>query len=105
MIGFLAGAAVGYLLGTRAGRQRYEKIKSVSARVWASPQVQNGLEQAGHKVRTQALPYLADRAGDAVKAAGQRARTKGRPDVVAATVRRDANGTTYADVVNSHPLR
>ncbi len=100
MIGFLAGVAAGYILGARAGRQRYEQIKLLTARAWASEPVQSGLQQAGYKVRTQALPYLADRAGDAVKAAGQRARTKGRPDVMPASVRRDANGVPYADVTS-----
>ena len=30
MIGFVAGAAVGYVLGTRAGRARYDQIKRLS---------------------------------------------------------------------------
>ena len=67
--------------------------------------VQSGLQQAGHKVRTQALPYLADRAGDAVKAAGQRARARGGQDARPATVRRDLNGTAYVDVVSSRSVR
>ena len=105
MLGFLAGAAAGYVLGARAGRQRYERIRSLAAQAWASQPVQSGLQQAGHKVRTQALPYLADRAGDAVKAAGQRARARGGQDARPATVRRDLNGTAYADVVSSRSVR
>ena len=45
MIGFVAGAAVGYVLGTRAGRQRYEQIKAGAHRLWTSDPVQNKLDQ------------------------------------------------------------
>ena len=38
---FVAGAAVGYVLGARAGRKRYEQIKAAAARVWEMPSVQN----------------------------------------------------------------
>lgn len=38
--GFLTGAAVGYVLGTHAGRERYEQIKRLSRRVAENPTVQ-----------------------------------------------------------------
>jgi hypothetical protein len=37
---FVTGAAVGYVLGTRAGRKRYEQMKSAATKVWESPGVQ-----------------------------------------------------------------
>jgi BRCT domain type II-containing protein len=37
---FIVGTGVGYVLGTRAGRQRFEKIKAYSVRAWQNPQVQ-----------------------------------------------------------------
>lgn len=37
---FVTGAAVGYVLGTRAGRKRYEQMKSAALKVWESPGVQ-----------------------------------------------------------------
>lgn len=37
---FIAGAAVGYVLGARAGRKRYEQIKSAAAKVWESDGIQ-----------------------------------------------------------------
>jgi len=43
---FVAGAAVGYVLGARAGRNRYEQIKSAASKVWESPGVQRQVEQA-----------------------------------------------------------
>ncbi|NEN05541.1 hypothetical protein G3T36_06615 [Diaminobutyricibacter tongyongensis] len=37
---FVAGAAVGYVLGARAGRKRYEQIKSAATKVWETPGIQ-----------------------------------------------------------------
>ncbi len=37
---FLTGAAVGYVLGARAGRERFEQIKRLSRRVAENPTVQ-----------------------------------------------------------------
>jgi hypothetical protein len=43
---FVAGLAVGYVLGTRAGRQRYEQIKLAAKNVWESEPVQWAAGQA-----------------------------------------------------------
>ncbi|MFF3601775.1 hypothetical protein [Kitasatospora indigofera] len=42
---FVSGAAVGYVLGTRAGRKRYEQIKDAAQSVWNTPVVQKGVDQ------------------------------------------------------------
>ncbi|MCO5996372.1 YtxH domain-containing protein [Actinoallomurus rhizosphaericola] len=47
---FLAGAATGYVLGTRAGKERYEQIKRMSRRVAENPRVQ----EAAGVLRAQA---------------------------------------------------
>ena len=47
---FIAGAALGYVLGTKAGRERYEQIKRASRRLTENPTVQ---ETAG-LIRAQA---------------------------------------------------
>lgn len=39
-LGLLLGAGVGYVLGTKAGTQRYEEIKSFTQRVMDKPEVQ-----------------------------------------------------------------
>ena len=63
----LAGAAIGYVLGARAGRERYETIKdqagSAAARVRRDPRVQDGVQQAKETARAKA--------GEAVDAAKQ----------------------------------
>lgn len=40
---FVVGLGVGYVLGTRAGRQRYEQIASAAKNVWNAPTVQQGV--------------------------------------------------------------
>jgi hypothetical protein len=60
---FVAGLAVGYVLGTRAGRQRYEQIKGAWLKVWETPalqtQVHKAQDYAAHKVG-EAPAVLAD---------------------------------------------
>jgi hypothetical protein len=53
---FVAGAAVGYILGARAGRKRYEQIKSAAQKVWDQPAVQKQVHQAQE--------FAADKVGD-----------------------------------------
>lgn len=43
-IAFVLGAAVGYVLGSRAGRERYEQIKAGAERVWQTDAVQRGVD-------------------------------------------------------------
>lgn len=42
----VVGLAAGYVLGSRAGRQRYEQIKSAADKFWSQPQVQKGVDTA-----------------------------------------------------------
>lgn len=60
MWGFLLGAAAGYVLGTRSGRERYEQIVGTARRVADNPKVQDVASQAK------------TRATDAVSSARQR---------------------------------
>ncbi|TYK48109.1 YtxH domain-containing protein [Actinomadura decatromicini] len=46
---FMAGAALGYVLGTKAGRERYEQIKRLSQQVSENPNVQ----EAAGKLRAK----------------------------------------------------
>lgn len=40
---FVVGLGVGYVLGTRAGRERYEQIRRAAEDVWNQPKVQEGV--------------------------------------------------------------
>ncbi|MGR2752474.1 YtxH domain-containing protein [Agromyces arachidis] len=41
---FVVGLGVGYVLGTRAGRERYEQIRRAAEDVWNQPKVQEGVD-------------------------------------------------------------
>jgi hypothetical protein len=47
---FLAGLGVGYLIGTRAGREKYDQMVTQARKVWDSPSVQ----EAAGMVQSQA---------------------------------------------------
>lgn len=40
---FVVGLAAGYVLGTRAGRERYDQIAQAAKGVWNAPSVQQGV--------------------------------------------------------------
>lgn len=42
---FVVGLGVGYVLGTRAGRRRYDQIKAAAQNIWESEPVQWGVHQ------------------------------------------------------------
>ena len=60
-ISFLAGLAIGFVAGARAGRERYEQMVKLSRKVVEHPAVQNATRTAGSK------------ASELSKAAGQKA--------------------------------
>ena len=60
-ITFLAGLVVGYVVGARAGRERYEQMVKLGRKVVEHPAVQNATRTAGSK------------ATELSKAAGQKA--------------------------------
>ena len=57
-VGLVIGLGVGYVLGTRAGRERYEQIKQQAEKVWNLPPVQKqvGKAQDVAKSALMALP-------------------------------------------------
>ncbi len=72
-----AAAAVGYVLGARAGRERYEQIAAGARRVWRDPRVQKASSQAqgktAQKVRETA-PMVKEAVKDKVSDAAHRVR-------------------------------
>jgi hypothetical protein len=51
---FLIAFAVGYVLGAKAGQQRYEQIKRTAFRVKEDPRVQSAASTVAETARTQA---------------------------------------------------
>ncbi|MDH6627578.1 hypothetical protein M2271_005405 [Streptomyces sp. LBL] len=81
---FVVGLALGYVLGTKAGRERYEQLKNSARQVAHNPAVRNTAEtaaQQGRQFAGKAYHAVSDKVGDRV------------PDSVAQRVRslRDHN--------------
>jgi sRNA-binding protein len=77
------GLGVGYVLGTRAGRERYDQMKSQVTKVWESPRVSKARREVEAYAKQQA-PIIRDRAEAIAKAA---------PGVIADTVKDVAEKT------------
>lgn len=71
---FLLGAAAGYVLGARAGRQRYEQIAAGAGQLWRSQPVQQQVASAKHAAKTKAAPAAMDAVSNAAAAAGDKMR-------------------------------
>ncbi|WP_330304399.1 MULTISPECIES: YtxH domain-containing protein [unclassified Streptomyces] len=89
---FVAGLALGYVLGTRAGRERYEQLKKSARQVAQNPAVRNTAESAAQQSREfagKAYHAVSEKVGDHV------------PDAVTDRVRslreRNTNGTGEDD--------
>ncbi|QKW10714.1 YtxH domain-containing protein [Streptomyces sp. NA04227] len=71
---FIAGLALGYVLGTRAGRERYEQLKKSAREIAENPAVRNAAETAAQQGRTaahKAFDSAYERVGDHVPASVQ----------------------------------
>jgi hypothetical protein len=64
--GMLAAGAVGYVLGARAGRERYDQIMYQAQRFWTNPKVQRAASEAQERAR-EVAPVVAEKVGDAAK--------------------------------------
>ncbi|MFJ4519925.1 YtxH domain-containing protein [Streptomyces sp. NPDC088810] len=76
---FLAGLALGYVLGTRAGRERYEQLKKSARRIAQNPAVRSTAETAAQQGRSyagKAFHTVSDKVGDRVpESVAQRVRS------------------------------
>lgn len=51
---FTAGMAVGYVLGTRAGRESYEQLRTKARELWNSPKVQDTVSSTTDTIKSKA---------------------------------------------------
>ncbi|AWT43088.1 MULTISPECIES: YtxH domain-containing protein [Streptomyces] len=75
---FIAGLALGYVLGTKAGRERYEQLLKSARQVAQNPAVRNTAESAaqqGRQFAGKAYHAVSEKVGDRM------------PDSVASRVR------------------
>ena len=63
---FVAGLGIGYVLGTRAGRQRYEQIKATALNLWNNPGVQRRVDEVQEFVKDKA-PDVVEFVSDGAK--------------------------------------
>lgn len=63
---FVFGVALGYVLGTRAGRERYEQIRAGALKVWRDPRVQQQVATMEEFVKDKA-PEVVEKATAAAK--------------------------------------
>jgi hypothetical protein len=92
----LIGFAAGYVLGSRAGHERYEQIKSGASKVAHNPKVQTAAGRAQETVATQA-PVVAEAVKDKATAAAS---------AVADKVHRgddDSPDLSSVQATNTHP--
>ncbi len=78
----VVGAAAGYVLGTKAGRERYEQIKKTTRKLWNDPRVQekrHSAENAAQDLARDAGGSLKDAAGHVQDAAKEK--TAGSDDL------------------------
>ena len=68
--GILIGVGIGYVLGTRAGRERYEQIRANASKLRRFPVVARPLDAAGQKMSDLVRAggeQVTDKVADAVK--------------------------------------
>ncbi|PVX66223.1 UNVERIFIED_ORG: hypothetical protein FNL38_107386 [Nocardia globerula] len=65
---FIAGAAAGFVVGTRSGRQTYEKMRDQSLELWHNPTVQEKVSEVAETVKEKA-PQVQHKVGDLAKKA------------------------------------
>jgi hypothetical protein len=63
---FAVGLGVGYVLGTRAGREKYDQMKAAALKLWNDPRVQKTVDDAGDFVKEKA-PDVAEFFSDGAK--------------------------------------
>lgn len=63
---FGAGIAVGYVWGTRTGREGYERLKAGARRLWGSETVQHNVHEAAEFAKDKG-PDLAEALADAAR--------------------------------------
>lgn len=68
---FIVGVITGYILGARAGRARYEKIKATATDAWEDPRVQKAVADTEEFIEKNA-PIVAEKLSEGAKVAADR---------------------------------
>ncbi len=68
-IALVLGAAAGYVLGTRDGRERYEQMKAKATGMWQDPKVQQKVSEVSDLAKEKA-PVVKDKLAEKVGVGG-----------------------------------
>ena len=75
----LVAGGIGYVLGTKAGRQRYEQMRSTFNKVKDDPRVQEKTQQAADLAKEKA-PVVKEKVADAANTAAAKVKSKTSED-------------------------
>lgn len=91
---FVAGLGLGYVLGTRAGREKYEELRTAALKVWNDPRVQKAADSVEDFVKDKA-PDVAEFVSDnAKKVVAQVQGKKPAPKKSSTTTRKPASSSS-----------
>jgi hypothetical protein len=93
----IVGLIIGYVLGARAGHERYDKLKSAAQHYWSDPRVTRVRSDIEGYARTQA-PIVRDRAGTIAKDVAERTSATARDVAATAKDIADKTAATAKDV-------
>jgi len=63
---FLAGVGVGFLLGSRSGRESYEKLKTEAQKLWNDPKLQHKVSESTEWAKQKA-PQVQEKVSEKAK--------------------------------------
>lgn len=96
---FITGLAAGFVLGSRAGREKYEEITANAKKVWEHPTVQEaaGVAQAqANKLYTEGKDKLnQSKLGEKLHSASTSSSSSSSDDLSTSSVSANSTGTTY----------
>jgi hypothetical protein len=96
----VVGLGVGYVLGAKAGRERYESIKRITDKFWNSKGVQAQVHTAEDFVKDKAKQVVSQVTGSGESASKKPARTSGtrKPATARPAARKSSTtGSTTAE--------
>ena len=84
----LVAGGIGYVLGTRAGRERYDQIAGLANKVKNDPRVQDAAHQAAETAKAQA-PVVKDKVSAAASTVADKVKPSGGSDDLEAQLNPD----------------
>ena len=76
----VAVGACAYVLGAKAGRERYEQIRNQAQRLWRDPRVQQKTDQAATVIKEKAAPAVKEQVTKAAKQVADKAKSSSSND-------------------------